>query len=150
MTDDIDFNDNRMARGGESDRQKARYVRAGGLEARNESISSDGTETAVTLTEVTQSGTVSDSNGWVDVRDFIRLSLEAHADTDGNGNSCDFTLEGKLGENGDSVDIVAATTVSSDTIDQITTAENIEGYAYVRVLENGTDGDTQEVRVLCK
>jgi hypothetical protein len=149
MTDDPRYEDNRGRVNRGANRSKGAYVTADFIEARNESVSSDGSETAVSLAN-TDGDTLSNANGWIDVRRFIRLSLEAHADTGGNGNSCDFTLEGKLGENGESVDIVAATTVSSDTIDQITTAENIEGYAYVRVLENGTDGDTQEVRVLCK
>lgn len=111
------------------------YVRAIALQAEATQVS-DGNDTAVTFTGY--------SSTKIDVSSFVRLSL--YADVGAAG--ADITVKGYRTANAPAEDIYAKTTNASDAV--ILDAENIEGYAYVEVYEDGTATQSQTFYLVCK
>jgi len=97
-------------------------------------VTSDGTETDVVFGDA--------SDGWIECGWAIRLGAAADVGAAG----CDFVIYGKKTANAPTETLQTATTVASDgTITPAGSALDIEAYHYVKISENGTDGQTQTV-----
>jgi len=123
---------------------------------------SDGTLTTVDFPDdvraeqlaAVASATHATAGGWVDVRPYTILSVAFHADTEANGNGCDFTVEAVPSSGAataQAYDFTASFTVATDTLDTTTVkGASIKEVAFIRVLESGTSADVQYVSVLVK
>lgn len=115
-------------------------VRAMGAEA-SATVTSDGTENTVVFSGHDALG---DGGGWIDCRSFIFLTL--YADVGAGGN--DVTIEGKVTASAPTVDIQAPATTASDGF--VATALDIKAYGFFRILEDGTDTQSNSFYLLLK
>lgn len=111
------------------------------------SITDDGTEKPIPL----NADAFGDQTYWVDVSPFSELTIEFEADQTANGNTCSFTVEALVTQNSTAYDLATVAALASATVDRTTVSStDITMVSFVRVLADGTSGDTQFAGLLAK
>ncbi len=110
-------------------------VRAISTRAQADDFSGTGSEGPVTwkLLNDASPATSADTDGWVSVAAYSRLTIQVETDDQGNT----FTVEARVNNLATAFDLFTPTLVAASTVSRILDKENIENVAEIRLLEDG-------------